>query len=255
MTELAHAILSASGSGRWLACTGSRRMEANEPDLDNIFSAEGTAAHHFGERALRERRDLKAYIGESILIPMQEMVAGEIQHRKARFEVDEEMAYHLQQYVDYVRAIPGHLIVEKRLDYSRWVPEGFGTGDAIVLNQPRCTITDLKYGTRLRVDAPHNSQGQHYGMGVYNHYANFWDIKEFLLVIHQPRLEHVSEWLISTEDLLKFAGVSRERAIEAMTDNAPITPGVSQCTWCKASGKCRPQMEYIFKKIGIDHLL
>lgn len=229
----AHAKLSASGAHRWMHCPASIAMEEGIPDQGSSFAAEGTAAHELAERCLNRGADAAEYLGEEI------PVGDEI------FYVEEEMVEAVQLYLDYVRDQRGDLLVEKRVDFSPWVPGGFGTADAIVLHAGTATVVDLKYGRGVKVDAEENPQAMAYALGALHGYDFLFECNTFKLVIVQPRLDHISEWEISRDDLLAWADNKLKPAAElALTDDAPFQPGESQCRFCKAKPVCRALAEH-----------
>ncbi len=224
----AHAKLSASGSSRWLNCPGSVRMEAGIERPSSIYAMEGTAAHELAEICLRNNFDAAQQIGEVF----------------ENHEVTQEMADYVQEYLDYVRRVPGNLMVEQRVDFSRWAPEGFGTADAIILDDGTVNVIDLKYGKGVRVDAEENSQAMLYGLGVLNDFGGLYEINKLILTIVQPRLDHVSEYEITTEDLLAFGSKVIKAAQTALSDGADLVPGTTQCRFCAASDRCSALAEY-----------
>jgi hypothetical protein len=216
----AHAKLSASGAHRWMACPGSVSAEAGLPDKASSFAEEGTIAHDIAERALRlgfncdtlcDRPDL-AHIADPA-----------------------------QVYVDYVRALPGkHRFIETRVDFGEWVQGGFGTADAIVIDEDAGTlhIADLKFGKGVRVDANHNPQAMLYALGAYSMFSFLHEIERIKIAIVQPRIDNISEWDISVHDLLKWGEIARAAAELTAQPNAKRVPGEKQCRFCKAKADC-----------------
>lgn len=126
------------------------------------------------------------------------------------------------------------------MDFSDWVPGGFGTADAIVLNDGLVTVIDLKYGRGVRVDAEDNPQAMLYALGALSEFDFIYECKRFKLAIVQPRLDHISEWEISREDLEAWAeGPLSEAAQATVQDDAPLNPGEKQCKFCKGKASCR----------------
>lgn len=225
----AHARLSASGSERWTRCPGSVNAEKAYPNTSSTFALEGTEAHSIAEKCL-------------------------LSNKKAR-EVckDIEMTGFVQEYVDYVDSVPGSLrMYEKRVDYSAWVPDGFGTSDAIIYDAKSKTLhtIDLKYGKGVKVYAEENTQGLLYCLGAYDLLETMAEIEHVKIHIMQPRLDHIDTWLISVEQLLEKGKWFAERAEEALKPDAKRCPGEKQCQWCKAKADCKELMKYTEEIVG-----
>lgn len=236
---LKHAKLSASGSSRWLACTGSVKAESTLPNTTTTFAMEGTTAHALADLCLNDTRITpEQFIGE--------LIDGYI--------VDEEMADHVAAYVAYVKSFSGIHFYEVRVDFSEWIPNGFGTSDAIVIDEKAKTVhvIDLKYGKGLPVDAENNSQGMLYALGVLSEYSFIYDMNNVVIHIYQPRIKNYSSWSISANDLLKWAEWAKQRAEEALRDDAPRTPSDKACQWCKAKATCKALLDHTHKIIMHD---
>lgn len=177
---MSHAKLSPSHSSTWLHCPAALAAEADFPEETSEFAREGTIAHELAEKYLRTGNIAGTYIGASI--------DGEV--------ITEEMDTHIQMYVDYVRDLPGRLLVERRVSMDHIVPECYGTADAIIVNDSLLTVIDLKYGKGVKVDSPNNSQLMLYGLGAVAEFDYLYDIERVKLVIVQPRLYHISEWTV-----------------------------------------------------------
>lgn len=220
---VAHAKLSASGAHRWIACPGSVEAEEGLPDKTSPFAEEGTRAHDLAERVLTAFQ------------------AGEDHSTIIDTYDDREMADHVGRYVDHVLAVEGGshiMMVEHRVDFSDWVPEGFGTSDTIVVKGDTIHVIDLKYGKGVQVDAENNPQGMLYALGAWAETNFMFDLERVVITIVQPRLDHVSEWEIGVSDLLRWGEWVKERADEACSPGAKRTPGEDQCRWCKAKATC-----------------
>lgn len=235
----AHAKLSASGSARWLACPGSVEAERGLGDKSSFAAAEGTAAHELGEMCLVNGTNASDYLGQNL-------------PDNNEWEVTPEMADAVQVYVDYVRNLGGEQSYEIRVDFSDWVPEGFGTSDAIAVVGKTLHVIDLKYGKGLRVDAENNSQGMLYGLGAYSEYELSHDIDTVVITIVQPRLDHIDEWEISVPDLMKWGEWVSQRAELCQEPDAERVAGEKQCQWCKAQATCPEQKAHAERILMVD---
>jgi hypothetical protein len=162
------------------------------------------------------------------------------------------MADAVQVYVDVVRYLGGEQMYEERVDFSEWVPDGFGTSDAIVLNETKMSVVDLKYGKGHRVEAQDNVQGILYALGAYAAYGYLYDIQTVEIIIVQPRLDHISVWELSIEDLLKKGEWISQRAEMTQDPQAQRVPGEAQCQWCKAKAHCGALQKFTHDVIATD---
>lgn len=236
MTE--HARLSPSGAHRWANCPASLAAEAQYPDESSEFADEGTVAHMLAERALREGKDAATYVGYRFTP----------RPHAPPLVVDTEMAGYVQTYVDTVlAAAQGHdIMIEQRVDFSRVVGfQGqFGTADVIILAGDEIQVHDLKYGRGVKVDAEGNEQLRTYGAGALDEFGMLSDFKRVRMVIHQPRLAHVSEAVCTVEELETFGEWLKARAARAMaclevgTEDDDFQPGEKQCRFCRHKANC-----------------
>ena len=224
-----HAKLSASGASRWLACPGSVRAEEGIVEKSSKFSHEGTSAHELSELCLKNNREAISYLHTTL--------------PESGWVVDEEMCVYVQEYVDYVNSHPGTRMVEQRVDFSEWVPAGFGTSDAIIIDGSLMKVIDLKYGKGIRVDADDNPQGKLYALGAISDFGFLYNIETIEIHIVQPRLDHISVWSTDVTTLLKWAEWVRDRASLCEMPDAPRVAGEKQCTFCRAKATCRELMD------------
>lgn len=228
-----HAVLSASSSHRWLNCSPSARLEQEFEDRETEAAAEGTAAHALCEHKLR--RALKR------------------QSRKPISKYDcEEMDTHTDNYVQFVLETIAQakehcadpiINIEQRLDFSCYVPHGFGTGDCIIIADKTLHIIDFKYGQGVLVEAEQNPQMMLYALGALRIYDTLYDIEDVAMTIYQPRRENISTWTITVSDLLSWAENELvPKARLAFDGKGEYMPG-PWCTFCKAAVKCRARAE------------
>ncbi|MEL6126160.1 MAG: DUF2800 domain-containing protein [Pseudomonadota bacterium] len=235
--QRAHSELSPSGAHRWMRCPGSVAACRGLPDAPGEAALEGTRAHEIAERVLRD--DLKTA-----------MQAFD----DAMGPPDTEMARAVDRYVEFVRAEPGELLIETRVRFGDYVPNGAGTCDALIFSPDgyRMTVMDLKYGVGVRVEAEENPQLMAYALGALEEYDTVYDdVEEVRLCVHQPRLYHLSVWSIRADDLYQWAEkVLRPAAKVAMADDAPRVPGEVQCKFCAARGSCGAFTEFALAAAG-----
>ncbi len=221
-----HSILAPSAAHRWITCTPSARLEEGI-ESSSRYADEGTLAHSLGEAMLRNSGKLTV-------------------RRLAKFKCDElyapEMLEEVTKYVSYVlsKVTSGSmLIVEQRLDMSFLAPAQGGTADSIVITGNVLDITDLKYGKGVRVDAENNPQQMLYAAAALSMFDVLYDINTVRICIHQPRLNHVSEWEISADNLKRWvAEVAIPAAVKAYAGEGETVAG-DHCKFCKVKAKCR----------------
>ena len=228
-----HAVLSASGSHRWLNCTPSARLELEFENTGSEAAREGTAAHalceHKLKRALhmRSRRPVSDYDSDE----MEECTDAYAEFVMEQYEAAKQVCK------DPV------VLIEQRLDFSCYVPDGFGTGDCLIISDDRLHIIDFKYGMGVLVEAEDNPQMKLYALGALAVYDALYDIREVSMTIFQPRRENVSTWTVPVEDLKAWAeNELKPRAKMAYDGEGEYLPG-EWCTFCRAAVRCRARAE------------
>lgn len=233
-----HATLSASGAAGWMRCYGKLAMEKGKADRSSSYARWGTACHELAAWCLENNQDASSWAGRLIEV------------EEDKIEADEEMVSTAQTYVDIVRALGGFLMVEQRVDFSRWigVPNSFGTSDAIVVleEQREVCIVDLKGGRGVEVSAEENEQAQLYALGSLELVSLVADVEDdwtVRLMIVQPRIGNVSEWPTTVGALKDFAAkaaIAARHAIHQYDGKAEpkLNPGEKQCRFCKAKATC-----------------
>lgn len=228
-----HAILSASGSHSWLACTPSARLEQEFSDTDSTASLEGTAAHSLAEHKLKKKLKMQSTRPNTIY-----------DNDEMEMYTDDYSDYVVEQYTKAKRYdVNAKVLIEQRLDFSCYVPEGFGTGDAVIVSKGKLHIIDLKYGLGVLVNAEKNPQMMLYALGALRKYEKEYEIKKVKLTIFQPRRENVTTWETTTAALKKWANkILRPKAEMAYRGTGKYEPG-AHCQFCKAAIKCRARAE------------
>ena len=228
-----HALLSASSAHRWMGCTPSARLEQEFADQESEAAAEGSAAHALAEHKLRKALKLRS--------------------RKPVSKYDsDEMDDYTTGYVEFVMEALAEaklncpdpqVLIEQKLDFSCYVPDGFGTGDCLIVASPRLHVIDFKYGLGVLVDAYQNPQMMLYALGSLRIFDCLYDITEVAMTIYQPRRENVSTWTISVDELREWAETTlKPKADLAFKGEGEYTPG-SWCQFCRAAVKCRARAE------------
>ena len=243
-----HAKLSPSGAPRWMRCPGSVALEAQHPeDKSGPHAAEGTLAHLLASECLDGSGSHPfARVGE------QHEVDG------FTFTVDQIMADYVDDYIRLVRdyAQRGMLLVEQRVPIGHITAEDGATGssDAIVVDAINRTlyVIDLKYGMGVRVAAGDNEQLQLYALGALDLCEQLGEFEEVCMVIHQPRLNHVSEHWLPIADLLAFRDKAAAAAEATRQPDARLEPGEKQCRFCKAKFDC-PAVKAMVEET-VDHI-
>ena len=233
-TPEVHSILGASSADRWMNCTPSARLTEGMEDEGSVFAAEGTAAHALAE--WKVRKVLKKRAGR----------------RPASDYWTDEMEESTSDYRDYIMDLVGQVkqhckdpvtLIEQHLDFSCYVPDGFGTGDFLLVADKELNVVDFKYGRGVAVYADHNPQMMLYALGALNLFDCLYDIEKVTMTIFQPRLSSISTWTISTEELYQWA----EEVLKPKTELAAKGEGDfvsgSWCRFCKARNTCRARAE------------
>lgn len=234
-----HALLSASGAKRWLMCPPSARLEERFEDTTSSYAEEGTRAHALAEA--RIRYDLLKTINKKEFDTIWKDLAPDTEMEEMS-ELYEDMI--TEKYsAALAKTKDAMLLIEERLDFSHIVPEGFGTGDAIIIADGTMEVIDLKYGKGVHVYAEDNPQIRLYGLGALQKYGYLYDIKEVALTIVQPRLDNVSTELLAAETLEEWGEqYVRPRALLADKGEGDYCTG-DHCQFCKGKAICRARAE------------
>ena len=229
-----HSVLGASAADRWMNCTPSAQLTAGMEDETTTFAAEGTAAHALCEWKVRKALKMRAG------------------RRPTSDYWTDEMEEFTDDYRDYIMDLVGQAkthckdpvtLIEQHLDFSCYVPDGFGTGDFLLVADKELNVVDFKYGRGVAVYADHNPQMMLYALGALNLFDCLYDIEQVTMTIFQPRLSSISTWTISTAELYQWAEeVLKPKAELAAKGEGDFVSG-SWCRFCKARNTCRARAE------------
>lgn len=238
-----HARLSASGAHRWMACTPSVKLEEQFPDKESAYAAEGTLAHTMAETIIRYNNN---EITKRTFFTRMNKIRKEELYGKDMEEYISDYAQNVWEIFNEAKAScpDAQLLPEQRLDFSEYVPDGFGTGDIVIIADDMVQVIDLKYGKGVGVSAKENPQLRLYGLGAYLEHSMLYDIRRVKMTIIQPRLDNISTEELSVEELLEWAEKEvRPKAELAMKGEGEYQTG-KHCRFCKAKTVCRARSEY-----------
>lgn len=234
--EKKHALLSASSSHKWLVCTPSARLEEQFENKTSEYMAEGTLAHEIAEFKLRKY----FFVG---------ITKRSYNAQMKKFENDEnystEMQGHTDSYLNYVKELAlqsntkPFVAIEQMIDYSKYVPEGFGTADFLMILGDTLYIVDFKYGKGVLVSAEDNPQMKLYALGALEQFKILYPISKVKMAIFQPRLDNISEFEMPAGMLEMWGNtVVKIQAEKAYKGEGDFVQG-EHCKFCKAKGSCR----------------
>ena len=249
-----HATLSASSAHRWLTCTPSALLEAQFPDTTSEAAREGTLAHELCE--IKVTNYFRTNTPE-----MKKQTAAQVRKIKKDPLWQDEMEGYTDDYLDAIKSIALSskekpvVAVEERVDFSEWVPGGFGTADCILIRSGVLHVVDFKYGKGVPVAAENNPQMQLYALGAWQMFGMLYPIDTVRMTIVQPRLKPEPEtWEIPLPQLMQFAEYVKQRAELAAKGEGDYTPGVEQCRFCRARAQCRARAEENVRLAGFKNL-
>lgn len=233
--SLQHALLSASSAHRWISCPPSALLSKNFEDVSSSFAQEGTEAHTLAQYKLENS------LGINTKDPTE-----------ALSFYNEEMNSHAENYAIFVleqvektkeTCADPQVLIEQKLDFSKYVPEGYGYVDCLIIADGTLTVIDYKYGLGIKVSAERNPQMFCYALGALALFDGIYDIDNVHLVIYQPRRENISEYDISKSELIKWAEeVLAPTAELAIKGKGKYNSG-AHCQFCKAKATCRKRAE------------
>ena len=234
-----HALLSASSAHRWLHCTGSPLLEKEFPDTTSVYAQEGTLAHELCELKLKKY---------TTVMPKGTYTRAHNKIMKSELWQN-EMEGTSEAYLEYVKGImlaceiAPAVLIEKRVDFSRYVPEGFGTADCLILAGDTLHVIDYKHGKGVVVDADHNPQMMLYALGAMSELSLLYRFKFVHMTIVQPRVNNISEFTMTADELDEWGeSVVKPRAEAAISGNGTFEAG-DWCRFCRAKQQCKTRYE------------
>lgn len=239
-----HAFLSASASHRWLNCPPSAKLCEGIPDQSSTYAQEGTDCH-----------ELCAYLVEKAMGRDVKDPTEDLTYYNAEMQncAEEYCSYVLEQLEVAKKYCADPMVfIEQRLDFSRWVENGFGTGDCIIVADQVLQIIDYKHGLGVLVEAEENSQMMCYALGALETFDGIYDIDQVTMTIFQPRRDNVSSWSCSKKDLLAWANdVLSPTAALAYEGKGDFKAG-DHCQFCKVKATCRKRAEFNLEMAKYD---
>lgn len=231
-----HAVLSASSSYRWLACPPSAKECAKLPDAPSEFALQGTDAH-----SLCEYKVLSA-LGQDAANPTKDLTFFDE-------EMDECATEYSEFVMEQIEAVKADckdplVLIEQRLDFSKWVPGGFGTGDCVIVADDKLTVIDYKHGLGVLVNADKNSQMMCYALGALQLFDGIYDINHVSMTIFQPRRDNVSTYHLEKGELLHWAETVLKPTAELAGKGEGEYQAGDHCRFCKIKATCRKRAEY-----------
>lgn len=244
-----HALLSASSAHRWLSAPPLPRLEQFFPHSTSNAAAEGTAAHALGEYKVHRA------LGHSFKRPTSDYQSDEMESY-----TDDYCSYVLEQFAaakNYAK--DPTITLEQKLDFSKHVPEGFGTGDCVIVSDHLLHIIDFKYGKGVKVNATNNPQMKLYALGALEMFGDLYDIDEVETTIYQPRMANISTWSIPVKDLMHWANTTlKQKAELAFAGQGSVCYG-PWCQFSNCNAVLRARYDYHHKldrfQLASPHLL
>lgn len=233
ISEGMHWELGPSGAKRWMHCAASIAATKEMPNEQSVFAASGTASHTLSEWCRLEGVNCETFLGDKLIVG------------SYSFVVDKERCDSVDRFCEYVYDIGGESLVEQVVYYDY----GAGTSDHIAVCEETCHVVDFKDGEGVQVDAKENEQLLHYAIGWYLTYGWLYDVKQFVLHVVQPRLNHFSKWECSLDELKSWYEKQAKPAAEATKNSqAAFNPG-SWCSdnFCKLRRVCKARADAMAK--------
>ena len=232
---MAHALLGPSSAARWIACPPSVKLCEQFEDVESEYAKEGSLAHEIAELKVRKLID-PGLTSRKFTAAMKKLREKELYQEEMQGYTDEYVEFIQEQM--YSHLVTPHVAVEQKVDFSEYVPNGFGTADCILISNDTLHVIDFKYGKGVPVSVENNKQLLLYALGAYLAYEMIFPIAHIKMSIVQPRLANIDTWECSLDYLLEFAKIAQEKATMALKGEGDFNCG-EHCKFCKAKAICK----------------
>lgn len=232
---MAHALLGPSSAARWIACPPSVKLCEQFEDVESEYAKEGSLAHEIAELKVRKLID-PGLTSRKFTSAMKKLKEKELYQEEMQGYTDEYVEFIQEQMYSY--STTPHVAVEQKVDFSQYIPGGFGTADCILISNDTLHVIDFKYGKGVPVSVENNAQLLLYALGSYLAYEMIYPIEHIKMSIVQPRLNDIDTWECNLDYLLAFAKIAQEKAVMALNGDGDFNNG-EHCRFCKAKAICK----------------
>lgn len=238
--DRAHALLSASGAHRWMNCTPSAVLESQFPDTTSEAAKEGTLAHEMAEAKLQHLFNTQDYRKAKLTRTLNKIKKDELYQPEMDGYTDDYVAYIRKSAMEFEKS--PYIAIEKRLDLTAYIPDGFGTADCVMIGERTLHIIDLKYGKGVPVSAENNEQLMIYALGALEAYKMLFAIDTVKISIVQPRIDNTNSSEYTVKELMEFGDKVKHYADIAIKGDGEQSPG-DWCRFCRARQQCRARAD------------
>lgn len=238
--DRAHALLSASGAHRWMNCTPSAVLESQFPDTTSEAAKEGTLAHEMAEAKLQHLFNTQDYRKAKLTRTLNKIKKDELYQPEMDGYTDDYVTYVRKSAMEFEKS--PYIAIEKRLDLTAYIPDGFGTADCVMIGERTLHIIDLKYGKGVPVSAENNEQLMIYALGALEAYKMLFAIDTVKISIVQPRIDNTNSSEFTVKELMEFGDKVKHYADIAIKGDGEQSPG-DWCRFCRARQQCRARAD------------
>ena len=231
-----HSPLSPSSAFRWIKCTPSAKLNAALPDSTSEYALQGTAAHTLCEYKLQK------LLGKDAKDPTENLTYFDAEMADCTDSYQQYVSERIEKAKQFCK--DPIVLVEQKLDFSKWVPQGFGTGDCVIVADNVLTVIDFKYGVGVLVEAEQNPQMMCYALGALALFDSIYDIENVVMTIFQPRRDNISTYELSKKELLQWADEILSPAAQLAAKGKGEFKAGKHCRFCKVKATCRKRAEY-----------